>query len=629
MLKGKFQRLKEVVKLLSNIILSKYQKRELAKIIFSSLLLIIAFLTNTSKEVEFALYMISYIVVGFGVLQTALFNIKEGQVFDENFLMAIATIGALLLGEYAEAVFVMLFYRVGELFESIAVGRSRQSIQSLLEYAPEEARVIREIEELVDPDEVEVGEIILVYSGEKIPLDGIVLEGSSSLNMAFLTGESLPIDVEKNSEVHSGSINLSGVLKIQVTKEFEDSTVSKILELIENSSQKKSVLENFITRFARYYTPIVVIAALLLGVIPPLLFNGVWSVWVERALIFLVVSCPCALVISIPLTFFGGIGKASKNGILIKGSNFLEALSMVDTVVFDKTGTLTEGVFQISKETSFSNLNWKEIAGSLENYSNHPIAESIVKTYGNKLSKEITNIEEIHGMGLHGKLNGKIIGAGNEKLLKKFNIETEKIDSIGTLVYVFMEDKVLGVLEISDVIKEEIRNKGLSILKDSGIKNLVLLTGDKKEVGEYVGKKLQIDTVYSELLPEDKVTIFEKILASKSKNEMVAFVGDGINDAPVLTRSDVGIAMGALGSDAAIEAADIVLMDDKISKISLAKTISKNTVKIAKQNIVLALGVKFLVLGLSVFGLASMWMAIFADVGVMVLAVINSMRTLR
>lgn len=629
MLKGKFQRLKEVAKLLSNIILSKYQKRELAKIIFSSLLLIIAFLTNTSKEVEFALYMISYIVVGFGVLQTALFNIKEGQVFDENFLMAIATIGALLLGEYAEAVFVMLFYRVGELFESIAVGRSRQSIQSLLEYAPEEARVIREIEELVDPDEVEVGEIILVYSGEKIPLDGIVLEGSSSLNMAFLTGESLPIDVEKNSEVHSGSINLSGVLKIQVTKEFEDSTVSKILELIENSSQKKSVLENFITRFARYYTPIVVIAALLLGVIPPLLFNGVWSVWVERALIFLVVSCPCALVISIPLTFFGGIGKASKNGILIKGSNFLEALSMVDTVVFDKTGTLTEGVFQISKETSFSNLNWKEIAGSLENYSNHPIAESIVKTYGNKLSKEITNIEEIHGMGLHGKLNGKTIGAGNEKLLKKFNIETEKIDSIGTLVYVFMEDKVLGVLEISDVIKEEIRNKGLSILKDSGIKNLVLLTGDKKEVGEYVGKKLQIDTVYSELLPEDKVTIFEKILASKSKNEMVAFVGDGINDAPVLTRSDVGIAMGALGSDAAIEAADIVLMDDKISKISLAKTISKNTVKIAKQNIVLALGVKFLVLGLSVFGLASMWMAIFADVGVMVLAVINSMRTLR
>lgn len=615
--------------MLSNIILSKYQKRELAKIIFSSLLLIIAFLTNTSKEVEFALYMISYIVVGFGVLQTALFNIKEGQVFDENFLMAIATIGALLLGEYAEAVFVMLFYRVGELFESIAVGRSRQSIQSLLEYAPEEARVIREIEELVDPDEVEVGEIILVYSGEKIPLDGIVLEGSSSLNMAFLTGESLPIDVEKNSEVHSGSINLSGVLKIQVTKEFEDSTVSKILELIENSSQKKSVLENFITRFARYYTPIVVIAALLLGVIPPLLFNGVWSVWVERALIFLVVSCPCALVISIPLTFFGGIGKASKNGILIKGSNFLEALSMVDTVVFDKTGTLTEGVFQISKETSFSNLNWKEIAGSLENYSNHPIAESIVKTYGNKLSKEITNIEEIHGMGLHGKLNGKIIGAGNEKLLKKFNIETEKIDSIGTLVYVFMEDKVLGVLEISDVIKEEIRNKGLSILKDSGIKNLVLLTGDKKEVGEYVGKKLQIDTVYSELLPEDKVTIFEKILASKSKNEMVAFVGDGINDAPVLTRSDVGIAMGALGSDAAIEAADIVLMDDKISKIALAKTISKNTVKIAKQNIVLALGVKFLVLGLSVFGLASMWMAIFADVGVMVLAVINSMRTLR
>lgn len=614
--------------MLSNISLTRNQYKELLKIILSSAFLILAYFLNINSDLKFILYISSYLIVGYSVLTTALYNIKEGQIFDENFLMSIATIGALLLGEYAEAVFVMLFYGVGELFESLAIGRSRNSIKSLLEYAPEEARVLRGEEIIVDPEDVEIGEEIIVFAGEKIPLDGKIIEGNSSLNMAFLTGESLPVDVASGDTVHSGSINLSGVLKIQTTTDFEDSTVSKILELIENSSQKKSVLENFITRFARYYTPAVVISAVMLAIIPPLLLNGLWSVWIERALIFLVVSCPCALVISIPLTFFSGIGNASKNGILVKGSNFLEALSMVETVVFDKTGTLTEGVFEISQEVSYSDTNWRELAGSLENFSNHPIADSIVKAYGNKYSKDISEVEEIHGMGLYGKVDGKIIGAGNEKLLNKFNIDSKKLEKIGTLVYVFLESEILGAIIISDIIKEDTKS-GLEKLKKSGIKNLILLTGDKKEVAESVSNELNIDRVYSELLPEDKVEIFESILSTKKKGEMVSFVGDGINDAPVLMRSDVGIAMGALGSDAAIEAADIVLMDDKISKIGLAKKIAKDTVKIAKQNIALALGVKFLVLGLSVFGLASMWMAIFADVGVMVIAVINSMRAMK
>ena len=612
--------------MLSN--LSSSQKKDVYKIIVSSILLILGILVN-SINLKLIFFLSSYLVIGHEVLIEALYNIKNGQVFDENFLMAIATIGALLLSEYAEAVFVMLFYQVGELFESIAVGRSRKSIQTLLEYAPDEARVIRDgLEEIIDPEEIEVGEIIIVRPGEKIPLDGLILEGHSNLNMSFLTGESIPVEVSKGDEVSSGSINHNGVLKIKVTKDFENSTVSKILELIENSSQKKSVLENFITRFARYYTPIVVICALVIAILPPFVLGDPFSIWVRRALIFLVVSCPCALVISVPLTFFGGIGKASKNGILVKGSNYLEALSMVDTIVFDKTGTLTEGVFEIVKENSYEDSNWKEVAGSLESFSNHPIADSIVKSYGKNLSNKITNVEEIHGMGLTGEFNNQKIAVGNDKLMKKLGVSPEKIKDIGTCVYVFINDKIVGSIIISDIIKEDTTH-GLEFLRKSGIDNLVLLTGDKKDVALKVAKDLKIDTVHYELLPEDKVSIFEEILNKKKKDKMVAFVGDGINDAPVLTRSDVGIAMGVLGTDAAIESADIVLMDDKISKLGLAKSISRGTVNIARQNIILALGIKFLVLILSVFGIATMWMAIFADVGVMVLAVLNAMRIMR
>lgn len=612
--------------MLSN--LSSSQKKDVYKIIVSSILLILGILVN-SINLKLIFFLSSYLVIGHEVLIEALYNIKNGQVFDENFLMAIATIGALLLSEYAEAVFVMLFYQVGELFESIAVGRSRKSIQTLLEYAPDEARVIRDgLEEIIDPEEIEVGEIIIVRPGEKIPLDGLILEGHSNLNMSFLTGESIPVEVSKGDEVSSGSINHNGVLKIKVTKDFENSTVSKILELIENSSQKKSVLENFITRFARYYTPIVVICALVIAILPPFVLGDPFSIWVRRALIFLVVSCPCALVISVPLTFFGGIGKASKNGILVKGSNYLEALSMVDTIVFDKTGTLTEGVFEIVKENSYEDSNWKEVAGSLESFSNHPIADSIVKSYGKNLSNKITNVEEIHGMGLTGEFNNQKIAVGNDKLMKKLGVSPEKIKDIGTCVYVFINDKIVGSIIISDIIKEDTTH-GLEFLRKSGIDNLVLLTGDKKDVALKVAKDLKIDTVHYELLPEDKVSIFEEILNKKKKDKMVAFVGDGINDAPVLTRSDVGIAMGVLGTDAAIESADIVLMDDKISKLGLAKSISRETVNIARQNIILALGIKFLVLILSVFGIATMWMAIFADVGVMVLAVLNAMRIMR
>lgn len=609
--------------------LNKLQKRDLAKIVLSSVILIVLQLTNFPSEVDLVFYLIAYFVVGFEVLQSAVHGIRGGQVFDENFLMAIATIGAFLLGEYTEGVFVMLFYQLGELFESMAVANSRKSIASLLEYAPDEARVLRDgKEEIVFPEEVEIGERILVYSGEKIPLDGIVKKGSSALNMAFLTGESLPVDVEEGDEVHSGSINSHGVLEIEVMTDYEDSTISKILELIEESSDKKSVMENFITRFARYYTPIVVISALFLAVIPSLI-TGTWATWVKRALIFLVVSCPCALVISVPLSFFGGIGRASRSGILVKGSNYLEMLSMVDTVVFDKTGTLTEGVFEIVEENEFKDkYNWKEIAGAIESYSNHPIAQSIVESYGDVLRNEIDNVEEIHGGGLVGEYNGKKVAVGNERLMRENNIEIVIPETLGTVSYIGIDGELVASLVIADVIKEDARI-GLKNLKEEGVSNLVLLTGDRKDVGEDVGRELGIDEIHSELLPEDKVSKFEKILERSTEKNRVAFVGDGINDAPVLRRSDVGVAMGALGSDAAIEASDIVLMDDKLSNLSLAMKIAKKTVAIAKQNIVLAIGVKVGVLILSVFGLATMWLAIFADVGVMFIAVLNSLRAMR
>ena len=609
--------------------LNKLQKRDLAKIVLSSVILIVLQLTNFPSEVDLVFYLIAYFVVGFEVLQSAVHGIRGGQVFDENFLMAIATIGAFLLGEYTEGVFVMLFYQLGDLFESMAVANSRKSIASLLEYAPDEARVLRDgKEEIVFPEEVEIGERILVYSGEKIPLDGIVKKGSSALNMAFLTGESLPVDVEEGDEVHSGSINSHGVLEIEAMTDYEDSTISKILELIEESSDKKSVMENFITRFARYYTPIVVISALFLAVIPSLI-TGTWATWVKRALIFLVVSCPCALVISVPLSFFGGIGRASRSGILVKGSNYLEMLSMVDTVVFDKTGTLTEGVFEIVEENEFKDkYNWKEIAGAIESYSNHPIAQSIVESYGDVLRNEIDNVEEIHGGGLVGEYNGKKVAVGNERLMRENNIEIVIPETLGTVSYIGIDGELVASLVIADVIKEDARI-GLKNLKEEGVSNLVLLTGDRKDVGEDVGRELGIDEIHSELLPEDKVSKFEKILERSTEKNRVAFVGDGINDAPVLRRSDVGVAMGALGSDAAIEASDIVLMDDKLSNLSLAMKIAKKTVAIAKQNIVLAIGVKVGVLILSVFGLATMWLAIFADVGVMFIAVLNSLRAMR
>lgn len=594
-----------------------------------ALVMMIAALSFKDEKISRALFYGAYFVVGREVLITAFYNIKNKSFFNENLLMTIATFGALFLEEYSEAVFVMLFYKIGKLFESIAVGKSRKSIESLLEYAPEEARVLRNKEELVVyPDEVEVGEVLLVFAGEKVALDGLVLEGESSLNMAFLTGESLPVDVKPGDEIKSGSINNSGVLKIKVTREFSDSTVSKILELIEESSSKKSVLESFISRFAKYYTPAVVISAILLAFLPPLILAQPLSTWIRRGLIFLVVSCPCALVISVPLSFFGGIGQASKQGILVKGSNYLEALSMVDQVVFDKTGTLTEGSFEIIREISYSDLNFRSLAGSIEAYSKHPIAESIAKKFGSSLKEQITDVKEIYGKGLVGQYQGRLVGAGNERLLVDLGLEVKEIDEVGTKVYVVLDQKIIGVLVIADVIKKDTK-EGLSLLRKAGIKSLVLLTGDKKEVANKVGKSLGIDKIYSELLPEDKVKIFEEILEKKDDKKMLAFVGDGINDAPVLTRADLGIAMGALGSDAAIEAADVVLMDDKISKLSTAIKISKKTMQIARENIIFALGVKFLVLFFSIFGLTTMWMAIFADVGVMVIAIINSMRMIK
>lgn len=606
-------------------------KKEARNIIIATILLIIGFLndyqTRYVSYIVLVCYAISYALVGLPVIVMAIKNIRRGNVLDEHFLMSIATIGAIILGEYTEAVFVMLFYQVGEFFQNFAVDNSRKSIKALIEYAPEVSNVIRDGEEIVvETDEVEVGEIIRVKVGEKIPLDGIIKKGETSLNMAFLTGESMPVDVKVGDEVYSGSINNSGVIEIEVTKDSWDSTVSQILELIEESTEKKATLESFISRFARVYTPIVVVLALILAFIPPLITGASFYIWIQRALIFLVVSCPCALVVSVPMSFFSGIGRASKNGILVKGGNYLEVLSKTKTVVFDKTGTLTYGVFKINNEISFSDNEWREIGSSLESYSTHPIAKSITSIYGNKYKDEITNIEEIRGKGLKGEYNGKIVAAGNLKLMRDLGSDIEEIDEIGSHVYIMVDDKVSGVFIISDTIKDDTK-EGLARLKKLGVDDIVLLTGDKKDTAEKIALDLGIDRVYSELLPEDKVSYFEDILEN-SKDRKVAFVGDGINDAPVLRRSDVGIAMGALGSDAAIEASDIVLMNDEITKISEAYEISKLTVRVARQNVIFALGVKIAVLILATFGLAPMWLAIFADVGVTILAVINSLRIL-
>lgn len=609
-------------------------KKRGIKIIISAILFVLALVITFSNEwINNGLFIISYLVVGFEILKKAVRNIFRGKVFDENFLMAVATIGAFAIGEFPEAVAVMLFYQVGELFQSYAVDKSRKSIASLMDIRPDYANIEKDGKvEKVDPDEVKIGDIIIVKTGEKIPLDGVVVEGRSSLDTMALTGESVPRVVKTEDEVLSGCINKDGLLKIRVTKEFGESTVSKILDLVENASSKKSKSENFITKFAKYYTPTVVIIAVLLAFIPPIIlkdFNA-FSVWLYRALSFLVVSCPCALVISIPLSFFGGIGGASKMGILIKGSNYLEALANTETVVFDKTGTLTEGIFEVQDiyAEGIEKDELLRIVAHAENYSNHPIAKSVKKAYNKEIDEKIIkNPQELSGKGIWAKIDEKDILVGNEKLMLEEKIDFKKCDEVGTILYVAIDKKYVGYVLIADKIKQD-SPKTIRELKAMNIKKTVMLTGDKKEVGEYVAKKLNMDKVYTELLPDGKVEKVEELLKQKSENGKLVFVGDGINDAPVLTISDIGVAMGGLGSDAAIEAADIVIMTDETSKISKAINLSKKTMRIVRENIIFAIFVKIAVLVLTAFGASTMWEAVFADVGVSIIAIINALRML-
>ena len=607
--------------------------KRLWRIIIGAALLATAVLLNLNNEwLQIALFIISYIIVGGDVVKRAVKNIFKGQVFDENFLMSIATIGAFFIGEYPEGVAVMLFYQVGELFQSYAVGKSRKSIASLMDIRPDYANV-KKGDELVrtDPDEVQIGDIIVIKAGEKIPLDGKVIEGSSMIDTSALTGESIPREVEVGSDILSGCININGVITAEVTKEFGESTVSKILDLVENASSKKSNSEQFITKFARYYTPVVVIIAVFLAIIPPLVIDGAtFSVWIYRALAFLVVSCPCALVISIPLSFFGGIGGASKKGILVKGSNYLEALAETEIVVFDKTGTLTKGVFNVQEihPEGVSKEELLELTAYVESYSNHPISLSLKRAYGKEIDNgRISDVEEISGHGVIATVDGKKVMAGNIKLMKMMDIPYFKGELIGTAVHVAVNNKYIGYIVIADEVKPD-SAQAIKELKAANIKQIVMLTGDNKSVGSKVAKELGVDKVYAELLPADKVEKLEELFSQKSTKGKLAFVGDGINDAPVLARADIGIAMGGLGSDAAIEAADIVIMTDEPSKIATAMKISKKTLKIANQNIVFAIGIKIIVLILSAFGIATMWAAIFADVGVTIIAVLNAFRAL-
>ena len=607
--------------------------KRLWRIIIGAALLATAVLLNLNNEwLQIALFIISYIIVGGDVVKRAVKNIFKGQVFDENFLMSIATIGAFFIGEYPEGVAVMLFYQVGELFQSYAVGKSRKSIASLMDIRPDYANV-KKGDELVkvDPDEVQIGDIIVIKAGEKIPLDGKVIEGSSMIDTSALTGESVPREVEVGSDILSGCININGVITAEVTKEFGESTVSKILDLVENASSKKSNSEQFITKFARYYTPVVVIIAVFLAIIPPLVIDGAtFSDWIYRALAFLVVSCPCALVISIPLSFFGGIGGASKKGILVKGSNYLEALAETEIVVFDKTGTLTKGVFNVQEihPEGVSKEELLELTAYVESYSNHPISLSLKRAYGKEIDNgRISDVEEISGHGVIATVDGKKVMAGNIKLMKMMDIPYFKGELIGTAVHVAVNNKYIGYIVIADEVKED-SAQAIKELKAANIKQTVMLTGDNKSVGSKVAKELGLDKVYAELLPADKVEKLEELFSQKSKKGKLAFVGDGINDAPVLARADIGIAMGGLGSDAAIEAADIVIMTDEPSKIATAMKISKKTLKIANQNIVFAIGIKIIVLILSAFGITTMWAAIFADVGVTIIAVLNAFRAL-
>lgn len=639
--------------------MTRKQKKVLFRIIISAILLVIVRLIDPQGWLSL-LYLIPYFVIGYDILRKAVLGIIHGEVFDENFLMAVATVGAIGLGEYSEGVAVMLFYQIGELFQSYAVGKSRKNITALMDIRPDYANIEKDGElEQVAPDEVKVGQTIVVRPGEKIPLDGVIVEGNSTINTSALTGESVPRDALTGDEVISGCVNMTGLIKVRTTKEFGESTVSKILDLVENSSMKKSRSENFISRFAKVYTPAVCYGAVALAVLPPLvrmLFLNMepsWGDWVFRALTFLVISCPCALVISIPLSFFGGIGAASKCGILVKGSNYLEALSNSGYIVFDKTGTLTEGVFRVKNVYaeieaveeiigSYAEDNADEegaaktkadnyvleIAALAESYSSHPISTSLREACVNALDKErVTQVEEISGHGVTALVDGKEAAVGNAKLMKKLQIAYKECTEPGTVVYVALEQKYLGCILISDVIKEDAKD-AIAALKKAGIKKTVMLTGDNKAVAESVGNELEIDELHSELLPADKVTRVEELLNEKAEKDKLIFVGDGINDAPVLTRADIGIAMGALGSDAAIEAADVVLMDDDPVKIALAIKISRKCLRIVYQNIVFALAVKALCLILGALGIANMWIAIFADVGVMVIAVINATRTL-
>ena len=607
--------------------------KRLWRIIIGAAVLATAVLLNLNNEwLQIALFIISYIIVGGDVVKKAVKNIFKGQVFDENFLMSIATIGAFFIGEYPEGVAVMLFYQVGELFQSYAVGKSRKSIASLMDIRPDYANV-KKGDELVrtDPDEVQIGDIIVIKAGEKIPLDGKVIEGSSMIDTSALTGESVPREVEVGSDILSGCININGVITAEVTKEFGESTVSKILDLVENASSKKSNSEQFITKFARYYTPVVVIIAVFLAIIPPLVIDGAtFSVWIYRALAFLVVSCPCALVVSIPLSFFGGIGGASKKGILVKGSNYLEALAETEIVVFDKTGTLTKGVFNVQEihPEGVSKEELLELTAYVESYSNHPISLSLKRAYGKEIDNgRISDVEEISGHGVIATVDGKKVMAGNIKLMKMMDIPYFKGELIGTVVHVAVNNQYIGYIVIADEVKED-SAQAIKELKAANIKQIVMLTGDNKSVGSKVAKELGLDKVYAELLPADKVEKLEELFSQKSTKGKLAFVGDGINDAPVLARADIGIAMGGLGSDAAIEAADIVIMTDEPSKIATAMKISKKTLKIAHQNIVFAIGIKIIVLILSAFGITTMWAAIFADVGVTIIAVLNAFRAL-
>lgn len=612
--------------------MTKKQKKQLYRILAAAAIYILALLLPLSELPKLIIYLIGYGIIGYDILWKAVRNIFHGQVFDENFLMTVATIGALCLGDYSEGVAVMLFYQVGELFQSYAVNKSRRSISELMDIRPDYANLIRDgkIEE-VDPEEVMIGDSIVIKPGERIPLDGIVSEGFSSVDTSALTGESVPREVESGNEVISGCINQTGRLTVQVTKEYGESTVAKILDLVENSSVKKSKSENFITKFARYYTPSVVIAALVLALLPPLITGQPFNMWISRALTFLVISCPCALVISIPLSFFGGIGGASKCGVLVKGSNYLEALAAAETVVFDKTGTLTKGSFAVSQISSktMSKESLLELAAYAEDSSSHPISVSIKKAYGKPINSAlISSVEEIPGHGIKAVIGGREVLAGNEKLMKRESIPFDTPDAAGTLVHLSVDRIYAGYISIEDEVKPD-SARAIQDLKAFGIRQTVMLTGDSDAVGQKVGKALHLDKVYTQLLPADKVERMEELMKKKSEKGKVVFVGDGINDAPVLARADIGIAMGGLGSDAAIEAADIVIMTDEPSKIATVIKISKKTLKIVHQNIVFALGVKALVLVLGAFGMASMWAAVFADVGVSVIAILNAIRVLR